>query len=117
MFKFHAEKSEKKLDCHYCDNSFDTMNLLMKHGNESHIEKVKPCIFASEGMCTYGELCWFNHDIAGSDIFQETGSFNCRICKKEFKIRREIMNHRKHNHSENVPMGRNFLDGSWFLLV
>ena len=62
MFEFHAEKSEKKLDCHYCDDSFDTKNLLMKHRKASHLEKVKPCIFFSEGMCTYGELCWFNHD-------------------------------------------------------
>ena len=76
----------EKLDCHYCDDSFDTMNLLMKHRKESHLEKVKPCIFFSEGMCTYGELCWFNHDTADTDHLKEKGSLNCRICKTKFNI-------------------------------
>ena len=70
MFEFHADKSEKKLDCHYCDESFDTKNLLMKHRKESHVETMHICL----RRIVY--LCWFNHDTAGTVQFKETGSLN-----------------------------------------
>ena len=38
MYEYHSERYQKKLDCHYCDESFDTKNTLMKHRKETHAE-------------------------------------------------------------------------------
>ena len=113
MYEYHSERYQKKLDCHYCDDSFDTKDSLMKHRKETHTDKVKPCIFFSSERCDYGDaLCWFNHEKTGSDLFQKSSILNCRICNKDFKIRSDFMNHRKDAHCEKVPICKNYLNGS-----
>ena len=74
--------------------SFDTKDSVMKHRKLSHIEKVKQCLFYSEGKCDYGEqLCWFKP--GKSSDKQETTKLNCTICNTDFKLRSDFMNHRK----------------------
>ena len=36
MFEFHTERYENKMDCHYCDDSFNSKDRLMKHQKEMH---------------------------------------------------------------------------------
>ena len=113
MVEYHSESSHKKLSCHYCDDSFDNKNSLMKHRKEIHADKVQPCIFFSVGTCHYGDaLCWFNHEKTCSEVFQKVSQLICRICNKEYKTRSDFMNHRKNEHTEGVPMCRNYLNGS-----
>ena len=70
MFEFHSKTNDTKIDCHFCDNSFDTKDILMRHRKEIHAEKVKQCIFFAMEKCDFGnELCWFNHDKASKNSF------------------------------------------------
>ena len=91
MFEFHTERYENKMDCHFCDDSFNSKDRLMKHQKEMHKEKVKQCIFFSAGHCDYSdELCWFNHEKV-SNVSLKEAYLNCRICNKKFNIRSEFM--------------------------
>jgi hypothetical protein len=113
MFEFHPEKYMSKINCHYCDDSFDNKESLMKHRKEAHAEKVQQCIFFSAGSCDYGEeLCWFNHEKISNNPLKAATDLNCKICNKSFKIRSEFMRHRKHDHSETVPPCTNIQNGT-----
>ena len=112
MFEFHSEEYAKKIACHYCDETFETKDGVMKHRKISHLEKVKTCIFYSEGKCEHGDECWFNHDTKARDNqTDETVRLKCRLCDKTFNIRSDFMNHRKHEHSELTEHCRNDLNG------
>ena len=40
MYEDHMDDNEKKVDCHYCDETFTYKDSAMKHRKETHKEKV-----------------------------------------------------------------------------
>ena len=93
MFEFHSEGYGSKMDCHYCEESFETKDSL------THANKVKQCIFFSEGTWEFGnELFWFNHDKFSNSLLEGATLINCNLCDKTFRTRSDFMIHRKHDH-------------------
>ena len=97
MHEFHSEGAGKsEINCHFCDETFDTKDCVMKHRKQVHKDKVKQCIFFIEGKCVYGDtLCWFIHKIDSQNPFQEATELKCKNCEKTFKTRSNFMNHKK----------------------
>ena len=113
MYEDHTEGTENKIVCHYCDETFETKDDVMKHRKKTHKEKVKECIYFTAGKCHYGdELCWFIHSKTNKKQLDEDLEIKCKHCDKTFKLRSEFMQHRKRYHSEFVPVCNNFLNGN-----
>ena len=113
MFEFHSEDYVKQIACYYCDETFETKDGVMKHRKRSHLEKVKTCIFYSQGKCDHGDECWFIHETKSRDNqSEETAKLNCRLCDKTFIIRSDFMNHKKHEHAEQTQPCRNDMNGT-----
>ena len=112
MVEFHSEGVvSNEINCHFCDETFSTMDSVMKHRKQAHKDKVKQCIFFVEGKCEYGDtLCWFIHKIDRQ--IQEATELKCKHCEKTFKTRSTFMKHRKSEHSESVPACKNVLNGA-----
>ena len=110
MAKIHSV-GRNGICCNFCDETFETIDSVMKHTKKTHTDKVKQCILFSEGKCGFGDaLCWFLHEVDGIISLQEATTFKCKHCDKVFQTRLGFMNHRKDEHSENVPACRNFLN-------
>ena len=113
MYEYHSEGIKGGIECHYCDKTFETKDSVMKHRKEVHREKVKKCVYFSAGWCNYGdELCWFIHQKNEKNQFEEEIEIKCKHCGKGFKLRSELMQHRKKHHSETVPVCTNFVNGN-----
>ena len=110
MHEFHPLESESDIKCHYCGENFQTKRDLMSHRKTTHIEKVKLCSYFGEGKCNFGDECWYNHSISGSN--NDNTELKCRICDKMFVNRNDFMHHRKKEHTKNVPFCKNALKGS-----
>ena len=111
MFEFHTERNENNMACHYCSETFDNQNDLMKHRKESHRESVSECIFFITGKFDFGDNCWFGHNTSNKSSSEETTGYDCRFCGKTFKIRSDFMNHQKHQHKTHLPTCRNDVKG------
>ena len=70
MYEYHSEdEGNDKVACHYCDETFDTKDNVMKHRKKAHKEKVRQCIYFSVGNCNYDDdSCWFNHSKSGKSL-------------------------------------------------
>ena len=86
MVEFHSEEVVKSgIICHFCDETFDTMDSAMKHRKQVHKDKVNHCIFFMEGKCEYGDaLCWFIHEVDSYIPFQDATELKCKKCDKLF---------------------------------
>ena len=110
MYEFHPlQGNEKGMECHYCDDKFESKRDLMFHRKQAHIEKVQFCVHFNDGKCAFGDTCWFSHDASSKKSCQE---YKCSICEKEFKIKSVFMYHRKTEHSETVPICKHEITGS-----
>ena len=65
MVEFHSDGvGSSGINCHFCDEAFETKDSVMKHRKQVHKDKAKQCIFFVEGKCEYGDiLCWLIHNI------------------------------------------------------
>ena len=45
VYEFHGEHEKNSLECHYCDEKFQSKRDLMVHRKEAHIEKVTTCYY------------------------------------------------------------------------
>ena len=106
MYEVHAEENpEYTISCHYCGNCFKSKDDLMIHNKKNHSEKIQPCRNFLEGKCDFSDInCWFSHDTKNKNLSQV---YMCSICKKTFKIRSDLMQHRKHEHMETVSKCKN----------
>ena len=78
---------------------------LMIHKKEVHPSN-KKCRNLDDGMCRFGEGCWYVHDIEAitTDETEEhkTVNFKCNICGDLSKTRDEMEKHRQEAHPTNV---------------
>ena len=104
----HDDDENDSKSCNFCDESFPTLNDLMMHKKEKHIEKVSFCWNFSTNTCVWGdEKCWFVHE-PEPETFND---FRCDICNKEFNLPSEFLKHRKIKHEDTVPICKNFKTG------
>ena len=59
----HRERDQAKIECYFCEKTFDTKSKVMTHKKKEHIKTVKPCQLFLEFKCERGdEVCWFKHE-------------------------------------------------------
>ena len=59
----NTQKMVKKTHkCFTCQNDFESMNGLMIHRKQHHIDQCKPCARFAKKECSRGEDCWFIHE-------------------------------------------------------
>ena len=90
------ESYQDGMTCNHRGEELQTKSDLMMHIQKEHSEKVKVCDYFIEGMCTFGDLCWFSHD--ESKLLKE---FKCIICDCNFGSKSLLMKHRKKNTEGN----------------
>ena len=114
MYEYHSEdEGNGKIACHFCDETFETKDSIMKHRKQAHKEKVKQCIYFSAGNCNFdNDSCWFDHSKTGKSLLNDDSEIKCKHCGKRFQLRSEFMQHRKKHHTEFVPMCTNFQSGN-----
>ena len=59
----HNETYENKIECYFCELSFDTKGGVMMHRKEQHPKTVKYCTKFQNKNCNFSETnCWFKHE-------------------------------------------------------
>ena len=85
--------------CNFCEESFDTLQEVMKHKKINHTNSVQHCKQFIENMCFYGDDCWFQH----SESFRKSEpSFKCNFCDKKFRTHSTLRDHMKILHPQFV---------------
>ena len=85
--------------CNFCDESFETLQEVMKHKKNNHTNSVQHCKQFIENMCFYGDDCWFQH----SESFRKSEpSFKCKFCDKKFRTHSTLRDHMKILHPQFV---------------
>ena len=57
------ETKKPKFECHLCDNAFNTIDDLKKHGKRTHPNYVKICEKFLAGTCVRNsDSCWYKHE-------------------------------------------------------
>ena len=108
MFEFHTLEDKDKdqsYKCNFCSHKFISKNELMMHKKTDHSEKVQLCIHFSDGVCTYGNRCWFSHEVKSLSECD----YNCNCCEKTFMTNSELMRHKKSKHKEKVQDCKNHI--------
>ena len=82
VYEFHGEHEKNSLECHYCDEKFQSKRDLMVHRKEAHLEKVTTCYYFLHESCHFGENCWYNHKHEDLGL-----TFECNLCDKTFRCK------------------------------
>ena len=110
MFECHPlDAKEPTIKCNSCDDSFTSKRDLMFHKKRDHIENVQICTNIRNGDCSFGNECWFRHDINSTESPPE---YNCNFCEETFKTKSEFMKHKKIKHFASVKKCENDLIGT-----
>ena len=107
MHEFHGENTKEALDCHYCDEIFQTKKDLMVHRKRDHPEKVNTCYYFLQGICNFGEDCWYNHKKEDLEL-----KIQCNLCDSTLRSKPDLMQHRKKQHRESVKHCRDDKSGN-----
>ena len=90
--------------CATCAQCFEKKDSLMNHRRYTHGKSKTKCKYnIPPSVCKKGEReCAFDHNPALS----KPNEFTCTACKEMFPTKSQVLNHRKTNHPEKVPMCR-----------
>ena len=58
----HSVEEKPTINCSFCDKTFESIALFMRHRKSEHIERVKVCRKNVEENCPFSENCWFIHE-------------------------------------------------------
>ena len=53
--------------CQHCDERFKILKDLMIHKKMKHVENVDICWHFLNGVCSWGKLCWFRHELNSNE--------------------------------------------------
>ena len=84
----------------------------MAHKKKKHLETVNVCWHYSNGVCPFGEHCWFKHEIKESKNESNTQTMKCNICEKILMGKNSYMIHRREEHGEKTEICKLFLKGN-----
>ena len=100
--------------CVQCEKKFKMLKDLMTHKKKKHQENVSICWNFSNGVCPFGDLCWFKHEITSNENKRESEikSTKCTICDKTLRDKKDFMMHRKNEHEENLEKCKLFQKGN-----
>ena len=98
-----TENKDESIACYYCGEKFISREEIMKHNKETHSEKVSICRYFSTGNCMFeNETCWYIHTKTSEN--NKVTIFKCSLCDKVFKVKPDLMNHKKQDHRKNIPL-------------
>ena len=99
------ENHDKSLfNCNFCDESFETLQEVMKHNKMIHTSSVQHCKHFLEDICYFGDNCWFLH----SESFRNSEpSFKCNSCEDKFRTQKSLREHMKSMHIQFVSKCKN----------
>ena len=99
-----ANLSMSLFSCNFCDETFETLDNVMKHNKINHTSSVQHCKQFLQNICFYGDNCWFVH----SESFRNSEpSFKCNFCDKKFRTQNILREHMKIFHTQFVPNCKN----------
>ena len=106
--------STYQFHCGQCDKKFKMLKDLMTHKKKKHTENISICWNFLNGVCPFGDLCWFKHEINSSENKTESNikSTKCNICDKTLRDKKDFMMHRKKEHDEKLEMCKLFQKGN-----
>ena len=98
-----------------CGKNFQSYNDLMDHRRDEHNLGNKVCRYFKNGTCYFMDSdkgdCWYLHKIVETNSNEAKNGFECKSCDKTFKTRSEVMNHRKEQHEDEVPLCNEIKEG------
>ena len=107
----HTQKEHTMKDqfrCRICGEAFRTKGNLMEHRKREHLKTVAFC--KNKGDCLFSDTkCWWNHD-EQQDSKSRDEAFKCYICGDTFRLKGEMMVHKKSKHTESTRFCNLFLD-------
>ena len=87
------------VNCKFCDESFETLQEVMKHNKTLHTSSVQHCEQFLKNICFYGDKCWFIHN---ESFRKSEPSFKCNFCPEKFKTENNFREHMKSLHIQFV---------------
>ena len=104
----------KAIICETCGEEFKINSELNIHIAQRH-PSLRVCRFFLEDRCYFVDNCIYKHE-RRDDV-----NYVCNICGEKFKMKRDLMFHRKNKHTENLMPCRLFFkdkcmygDTCWF---
>ena len=80
------------------------MSEVMAHNKLNHTSNVQYCKHFLEGVCHYGENCWFVH----SDILKNSKpGIKCKFCEEKFRTKNSLKEHMKEIHIISISKCKN----------
>ena len=90
--------------CNFCDESYETLQEVMKHKKNKHTSSVQHCKRFLQNVCFYGDNCWYIH----SESFRKSEpSFKCNFCEEKFRTENIFREHMKLQHIQFVSKCKN----------
>ena len=80
--------------------SFETLQEVMMHNKTIHHGCVQHCKQFLNGICYFGNNCWFLHS---ESLRNSEPSLICNFCDQKFKTQNGVREHMKLLHIQNVP--------------
>ena len=90
--------------CNFCDESYETLQEVMKHKKIKHISQVQHCKQFLENFCLYGDNCWFLHS---ESLKKSEPRFKCNFCDEKFRTHNQLREHMKVLHTQFVSKCQN----------
>ena len=106
----HTDKSSEcnGVGSQKCGKKFQSYNDLMVHRRDVHNSGNKVCRYFKAGTCFYMDPnkgnCWYLHENFENNSNEAKNNFYCKGCEKTFNTKSGVMNHRKEEHEEEVPL-------------
>ena len=70
------------------------------------------CWHYLNGVCPFGEHCWFKHENNKNKNEPKTQTIKCNICEKILMGKNGYMIHKREEHKENIKICKLFLKGN-----
>ena len=99
VHKFNENKTKSKYSCNKCEEIFDNKWEVMAHRKQKHPSTIIKCKFLVQGICAFGNECWFRHDKTDQSTISNSPKlltqYKCGFCENKFLTKKEFMQHRK----------------------
>ena len=118
----HVQPS-KNFICRNCKDSFINKRLLMNHRRDIHPFSRRQCRYDLEDSCSYpAEECWYRHSTDRQENGAQTPGidrylskslvkYKCHECSEEFRVKNDMMIHKKNIHPETCMPCEQFAAG------
>ena len=101
--RIHIKKSPLEYECDTCKEKLADRSALLKHISQDH-PNLRLCRFYLENRCIFGDKCIFKHER------RAVVNFTCNVCEYEFRLKSDLMYHRKKDHPQIMMPCRKYFN-------